>query len=205
MSYEAVIPFCVGPSDLNCTEEVGIIDEFGKKTAAQFDRYFPLKAQNQFVGDPLKKLPSGVAGSLFTLPAAAHDGGDTYYLSVQMNGEGFGNSIQMRDFSVRLSPVKLESARPCVGDGIGVACIDAGWHTLAANQEGNTTGKVVWNKGPGFLGSPDCLASSSLERLCAQRYAFPASFKYYVKVRTVQLPAGWLHGRISDPNISITT
>ena len=202
--YEAVIPFCVGQSDVNCTEEVGIIDETGKKTVAQFDRYFPLKAQNQFVGDPQNKLPSGVAGSLFNIPSAAHDGGISYYLSVQMNGGGsIANSIQMRDFSVRLSPVKLETARPCIGDGIGVVCKDAGWTELAANQEGNTTGKVAWQKGIGFLGSPDCIASSSRERLCAHRYAFPTGFKYYVKVRTVQLPAGWLHGRIADPDIQI--
>ena len=204
VQYEAVVPFCVGQGDVNCTEEIGIIDESGKKTPAQFDRYFPYKAQNEFVGDSRFKLPSGVAGSLFSLPAAPHDGGNSYYLSVKMIGstEGF-NSIRMKDFSVQLSPVKLESGRSCIGDAVGVACVDAGWTVLAANQEGNSYGKATWTKGGGFLGSPECLASSSREALCAKRYAFPAGFKYYVKVRTLQLPGGWMHGRIAEPDIQI--
>jgi hypothetical protein len=202
VQYQAVVPFCAGPIDVNCTEEVGVIDETGKKTSAQFDRYFPLKAHNQFSGDPLNKLPSGVAGSVFNLPAAAHDGGNAYYLSVQMNGDGSNlNSIQMREFSVQLSPIKLESVGfPCTGD----RCLDAGWGLLAPKQGGNSSDKEIWLKqGPGFSGSNYCVASSSREGLCAQRYAFPAGFKYYVKVRTLQLPAGWMHGRIADPDIQI--
>jgi hypothetical protein len=185
---------------VNCTEEVGVIDESGKKTAAQFDRYFPLKAQNQFAGEPLYKLPSGVAGSLFSLPAAAHDGGNTYYLSVQMNGNSRNfTSMQMTDFSVQLSPVKLESiGSPCTGD----RCRDSGWALLDANDVGNSTGKAAWvRQGPGFTGDTYCVAGSSREGLCAQRYAFPAGFKYYVKVRTLQMPFGWMHGRIADPDI----
>lgn len=202
VNYQAVIPFCVSSADVNCTEEVGIIDETGKKTAAKFSRYFPLKAQNQFEGDPASKLPSGVAGSVFNLPEAAHDGGDNYYLSVVMNGGGFdAKSIRMNSFSVQLSPVKLESVgTPCTGD----RCRDTGWALLDAKEGGNNTGRDAWvYQGPGFSGKNYCVASSSREGLCAQRYAFPAGFKYYVKVRAQQSPSGWMHGRISDPNISI--
>jgi hypothetical protein len=201
--YEAVVPFCAGPSDVNCTEEVGIVDESGKKTAAQFARYFPLRAQNQFAGDPLYKLPSGVAGSIFSLPAATHDGGDTYHLSVQMNGNGSNlNSIRLEDFSVQLSPVKLEDISSLCGTKS--VCLDAGWSKLSSNALGYIEGKETWlNQGPGLSGSNYCVASSATEKLCAQRYAFPAGFKYYVKVRTQQLPAGWLHGRISEPDIQI--
>ena len=201
-SYQAVIPLCVGPSDVNCTEEVGIIDESGKKTPAQFDRYFPLKAQNQFEGNPQFKLPSGVAGSLFSLPSAPHDGGNSYYLSVVMKGSASNlNSIQLADFSVQLSPVKLEAdSTPCTGDD----CRDTGWSKLGERAEGFNPDKEVWiNQGPGFTGSNYCVATSAREGLCAQRYAFPAGFKYYVKVRALQLPAGWLHGRIAEPDIQI--
>jgi hypothetical protein len=27
VQYQAVIPFCAGPADMNCTEDVGVIDE----------------------------------------------------------------------------------------------------------------------------------------------------------------------------------
>ncbi len=202
LKYQAVVPFCAGAEDVNCTEEVGIIDEFGKKTAAQFERYFPLKAQNQFEGNPQFKLPSGVAGSLLTLPAASHDGGNLYYLSVQMNGSSRNFSdLRMTDFSVQLSPVKLEdNGSRCTGDN----CRDSGWALLEANDAGNNTGKKTWvQQAPGFTGRTYCVAASAREGLCAQRYAFPAGFKYYVKVRALQMPTGWMHGRIAEPDIQI--
>ena len=197
--YQAIVPFCTGPADVNCTEDVGIVDEAGKKTSAVFTRYFPLKAQNQFEGDPALKLPSGVAGSIFSLPQAAHDGGDSYYLSVLMSGSGNDlNSINLSDFQVQLSPIKLEP----------VAFLnpnhDTGWGLLKSTDGGNNTGMDAWvNQGPGFSGNNFCIGSSTKEALCAQRYAFPAGFKFYVKVRSQQTPKGWMHGRISDPNIII--
>jgi hypothetical protein len=203
INYQAVIPFCTDASAVNCTEEVGIIDESGKKIQANFNRYFPLKAQNQFEGNPTAKLPSGVAGSIFSLPEATHDGGDKYYLSVVMNGNGSDlNSIKLFDFSVQLSPVKLESVgSPCTSE----KCRDTGWALLSASDGGNNTGKDAWvRQGPGFTGKNYCVASSDREALCAQRYAFPAGFKYFVKVRTLQSPSGWMHGRISDPDIKIS-
>ena len=199
ITYQAILPFCNTQIDVNCTEDVGVIDESGKKTSAVFTRYFPTRAQNQFDGDAQSKLPYGVAGSLFSIPSAPHDGGDTYYLSVKMNGGGTNlNSIRLSDFSVQLSPVKLEPVSFLDPNN------DTGWGLLKANQGGNPKGKDVWvSQGPGFSGNNYCVASSTKEGLCAQRYAFPAGFKYYVKVRAQQSPAGWMHGRISDPNISI--
>ena len=199
INYQAVVPFCTGPADVNCTEDVGVIDQAGKKTSAVFSRYFPTTAQNQFEGDSRYNLPNGVAGSIFTIPSAAHDGGDSYYLSVLMSGGAQNlNSIRMTDFSVQLSPVKLEPTT-----GLGDA--DTGWGPLKAGTGGNPTGRDVWvKKGPGFSGNTYCIASSFKEGLCAQRYAFPAGVKFYVKVRSKQSPSGWMHGRVSDPDIQIS-
>lgn len=198
IQFQAVLPFCKGPSDVNCTEDVGVVDESGKKTSAVFSRYFPTTAQNQFAGDSRYKLPSGVAGSIFSIPSATHDGGDSYYLSVLTKGFGQNrDSIQLSDFSVQLSPVKLEPA-----SGLGDS--DAGWWKIKAGQEGNPTGKEVWiNGGAGFTGNNYCIATAYQEGLCAQRYAFPSGIKFYVKVRMQQSPAGWMHGRVSDPDFQI--
>jgi hypothetical protein len=199
ISYKAVVPFCTGPLDVNCTEDVGVIDASGKKTSAVFNRYFPTTAQNQFEGDARYNLPNGVAGSIFSIPSASHDGGDSYYLSVLMSGGARNlNSLRMNDFSVQLSPIKLEPVS-ILGNS------DTGWGILRGGQGGNPTGKDVWvNKGPGFTGDTYCIASSYREGLCAQRYAFPAGIKFYVKVRAKQSPSGWMHGRVSNPDIQLT-
>jgi len=153
--YQAVVPFCMGPTDVNCTEDVGVVDETGKKTSAVFNRYFPTTAQNQFEGNASYKLPNGGAGSIFSIPSAAHDGGDSYYLSVLMSGGGQNlNSIRMADFSVQLSPIKLEPVS-ILGSS------DTGWGILRAGENGNLRDKDVWvNAGPGFTGDTYCIASS---------------------------------------------
>jgi hypothetical protein len=202
--YDAVIPFCKDASDVNCTADLGIIDADGKKTSAVFKRYFPSKAQNEFTGSPANKLPSGTAGSLFSIPQAPHDGGDLYYLSVEMRGGGSSlDRIKLHDFAVKLYPVSLEPL--AIAGCAGGRCQDTGWGILKAGTGGNPTGKDVWvYSGPGFSGTNFCVATSATESSCAQRYAFPAGIRFYVSVRSQQLPAGWLHGRLTSPDISIS-
>lgn len=201
VSYQAVVPFCKEASDVNCTADMGIVDSSGKKISATFNRYFPSKSLDQFVGSPENKLPSGGPGSIFSIPEAPHDGGDKYYLSVLMNGYGAaGKGMTLSDFSVRIYPVNLQAEVDMSNFG------EAGYWQIAAGQEGNPTGRPVWIRGgSGFSGGNFCVATSLAEKLCAQRYAFPSGFKFYVSVRTQNLPAGWLHGRLASPDINIST
>ena len=200
LGYKAVVPKCLTASDINCTEDFGIIDASGAKVSANFGRFFPAKALNEFKGDPSRHIPDGVAGSLYNLPQAPHDGGDTYYLSVILSGRvlGNGNSSQP-DLDVRITPVKLEQSNYYVrsGDSQG-----AGWTFIKDGY----TGQERWgHRDSGFDGSQYCVSSSAQEKLCAQKYAFPAATRFYVTVRASQLPVGWMHGRISSPDIQITS
>jgi hypothetical protein len=201
IEYQAVLPFCANDSAIYCTSDVGIIDASGKKTSAVFNKYFPAKAQNEYAGNSAKNLPAGVSGSLFNLPQAPHDGGDLYYLSTLMTGGSDGKQLNLQGFSVKLYPVKLENMNLCSPTN----CNDTGWGLVKAGDGGNPTGKDAWiRQGPGFSGQNFCVASSMKENLCAQRYAFPAGLRFYVTVKTRQLPGGWLHGRLVEPDIKIS-
>ena len=200
LRYKAVVPKCLTANDVNCTEDFGIIDSAGSKVSANFGRFFPLKAMNEFSGDPSHNIPDGVAGSLYNLPQATHDGGDKYYVSVILSGNvwGAGKSSQP-ELNVRITPVKLEQsnyyARSNDSEG-------AGW----ASSKDAYSGEVRWgHRDSGWLGDQYCVASSAQEKLCAQKYAFPAATRFYVTVRVSQLPVGWMHGRISSPDIEIMT
>jgi hypothetical protein len=202
VSFQAVIPHCKKSSDLNCVESLGVITSPGTKENATFTRYFPEKAQNQFEGDLLSKLPSGGPGAIFNLPIAKHAGGSDYYLSVVMNGwMNRSNELNLTDFSVQLAPIVLENvSHLCPPNN----CNDTGWGLVKAGDGGNPTGRDSWiRQGPGFSGKNFCVATSAKEGLCAQRYAFPSEVKFFVKVKTQLKPSGWLHGRISEPEINI--
>jgi hypothetical protein len=200
LGYKAVVPNCLTDTDVNCTEDFGIIDASGARVSANFGRFFPAKAMNEFIGDPSRHIPNGVAGSIYSLPQATHDGGNLYYLSVILSGNiwGSGKSSQP-ELNVRITPVKLEQSNYYVrsndSEGAGWALIKDGY-----------TGEVRWgHRDSGWEGDQYCVASSAQEKLCAQKYAFPVSTRFYVTVRASQLPVGWMHGRISSPDIQITS
>ena len=200
LNFSAVIPRCASDSDINCTVDVGIITNEGVKTSAFFGRYFPNKAQNQYEGDPARDLPSGVAGSIYSIPQAPHDGGDKYYVSVVVKG-GVSSSGQVWNSGIeaRITPIAIETSGYFSNSR---EQRDAGW-ALITDQN---TGLVRWGQqGSGYSGNQYCVANSWQENSCAQKYAFPAETRYYVTTRLGKVPGGWMHGRISSPDIVIST
>jgi hypothetical protein len=197
--FSAVLPKCQTDSELNCTTDFGVIDADGKKTSAEFSRYFPARAQNEFKGDVAKNLPDGIAGSIYSLPSAIHDGGDKYYLSVALTGNtDSSGKAQKPNLEVRATPVVLEQSGYSTRSGESV---DSGWARITDRN----TGVIRWGiQAAGFSGNQYCVANSAKENLCAQKYAFPADTRFYVTLRLTQLPVGWMHGRISSPEIKIT-
>jgi hypothetical protein len=200
MQYSAQLPVCVVSTDLNCIEEFGSVSPTGEKTKAVFNRNFPTRAQNAFVGDAKLKLPSGTTGALFNFPEGKHAGGDLYYLSVLSSGSAYRFGIASLDnFSIRITPVALQKD-PAIKSSDGSN--EAGWVENKTGSEGGRVGS--WRLvNFGLSGERFCVAGSAAENMCAERYAFPSGIKYYVKVRTQLAPSGWMHGRIYNPDISL--
>ncbi len=199
LNYSAVLPRCAGDGDFNCIVDFGVINEAGEKTSAVFGRYFPEKPQNEYVGDNSRNLPNGATGSIYSLSQAPHDGGDKYYVAAVVTGDvdSRGNASAY-GIDVRITPVELE-----VNGWLsrGSEGRDAGWAQITDQN----TGVVRWGmQAAGYSGTQFCVANSWKESLCAQKYAFPAEKKYYVTTRLSQVPGGWMHGRISSPDIEIT-
>ena len=197
--FQTQLPQCSNSTEFNCIEDFGLVDANGQKTSAKFARYFPAIAQNQFTGDPSKNIPNGSTASLYSLPEALHDGGDKYFVAATVKGQGsaISNTISLSSFSVRVYPVKLDPVtNPCIGK-----CYEAGYAVVWQNPDGSDR----WgHQGPGYSNGQFCIDQAVLEKLCAQRYAFPAEKTFFTSVRLKQQPTGWMHGRLTDPNISIS-
>lgn len=198
LSYSAVLPRCANDADIYCTVDFGTITESGVKTSGVFGRYFPDHSQNQYEGDTSQGLPNGTTGSIFSIPQAPHDGGDKYYLAAVLSGNvSATGEVRTSSIDLRITPVALEP------DGYlqqSTENRDSGW-ALITDQN---TGVVRWGRqAPGFGGNQYCVASSWREQMCAQKYAFPADVRYYVTLRLGSIPGGWMHGRISSPDIQI--
>jgi hypothetical protein len=200
LNFSAVLPRCSSAADINCTVDVGIISSDGVKTSALFGRYFPNHAQNEYEGNAARDLPSGVAGSIYSIPQAPHDGGDKYYVSVVVKGGvSAAGQVWSNGIDVRITPIALETSGYFSTSN---EQRDAGWAQITDQN----TGLVRWGQqGSGYSGDQYCVANSWQEKACAQKYAFPADTRYYVTTRLGKVPGGWMHGRISSPDILITT
>jgi len=208
-SFTAQVPVCQNATDQNCIESIGAIDEKSEDHVGVFQSYYPTKAQNQFVGNPAWKLPSGVSGSLFTIPGANGVTGNTYYVSVVLAGHGNKNqnpTTTLDGFTASITPVQIQDIKNYMDTNHGWckspsgAC-DDGWNLIDAGQNGNPN----WGISVGAEdGIHSCVAFSWVEKSCAQKEAFPSGFKFYIKARFTLPPTGWLHGRLDDPTITLT-
>jgi len=208
-SFLATIPTCLSPADINCLSEVGAIDTNGKKTVGSFSRYLPDKAQNEYVGNPSWNLPSGTGASLFTIPGVDNPAGNSYLVAVNMSGGGSRvagkESINLNDFSASIVPVQLIDTGDLfanTGCPLLPRICNPGVVKLTRPD-----GTVTWglSGGTGGAGKYSCAGISWGENICAQKQAFPANYRFYIKVRLSLMPTGWMHGRISEPIIDITT
>ena len=197
LAFSAILPVCKDAIDVNCLEEVGAIRPDGSKVVGKFDSYFPLKAENEFSGNSAFKLPSGTSGALFTIPGVTHKGGDSYFVSFNLAGSvDKGRKTSSLDtFETRITPVQLQkSSETTATCGIEIGCPNAGWAM-------NMTSKLWGAQASGFDGKHSCVATSAVDAMCAQRFSFPEETRFYLKARINLNPTGWLHGRISNPNL----
>jgi len=202
--WSALLPQCLTENDNNCISGFGAIKPDGNKVAGQFSNYFPLKAQNAYTGFDM--LPSGASGSIYTIPGVTHAGGDKFYVSVHMEGNsgnsgmtGSTPSPMLNSFSAQIVPVDLEKV-DVIGQSCGLQnCPNAGFAKIRAQD-----GSFFWGQQqPGWDGTHNCAATSTIDSMCAQKFGFPSALRFYLEVRTNIPPYGWLHGRLSDPVVKI--
>lgn len=193
--YNAVIPTCQNKEEAYCIEEFGVLPEANKEIPARYDRNFPTKGPQDFQAEPNLNLPGGTTGSLFDLPQAAHQGGSLYYLEVFTSGDVNASGSRLNRFSIRIFPVKLKPRF------FSYAAPEDGWVKAPDNtSDGHKPGS--WHQSLASI--HPYVATSIPEGMVLARYAFPAGIKFYVKVRMQLRPSGWMHGRLANPEISLT-
>jgi len=196
LGFNALLPVCGTISSVYCIEDFGVVSSSGESSTASFSRYFPNEGLNKFVGSEKLKLPFGATGSIFDLPSAPHEGGTLYYVSALTKGELRKESgAVLEALNIEIYPVKLEPGDNAIQD------VDPGMSMSKGLGDGTPAG--LWRFASfGFSGKSFCVAGSVKEKLCAQRYAFPAEKKFYIKLKLQSKPKGWLHGRIAKPDVS---
>jgi len=183
--FYAHLPVCDSAEKIDCIVSLSATSGSGSESSASFSRYFPDKAPTSFPGKPSVKFPTGRSPGTWSIPGAPHPGGTDYALSVRLDGgteNRAGATMQMV-----LTAVSLKTDADTSSNYEMPKWIQPGRQAGPASDRGRFR-CAYWGE------NGSCLLSRS----------FPAETRFTVKVRLAVEPSGWLHGRLSQPDITFS-
>lgn len=200
-SFRAVLGPCTTSRTVDCVESVSSTSSGASAVAGTFSRHFPAVGANDYVGSAAAGVPDGLPPGIWTLPGAPHAFGNEYLVSVQITGMmANGDALKpLRSFSASINPVSMYQS--ACDEKFNGQCMDGYFEETTSSGSVNVKyGGVAKDQDDGYR----CVGWGE-EKKCALRHGFPAGVKFSLKVRLRTVPTGWLHGRMQDPNASITT
>lgn len=186
--FTSIFTKCADTSDTDCIDSFSIKNEDGSTNVATFQRnWVPAPV---YKGDKTKYLPTGYGPNSWTL---TNNKGvvETYALSVGVNGfydlVRSPNKVSFESFIASIQPIREISGSGYEGPVANVTKrgdgFSPGWNTGFVEQ-----GCQIAEKG-----------------MCGYRLSFDLEKTVVLKVRLSQPVQGWLHGRMKDANIVMTT
>lgn len=198
ISAHAFLQPCSLEIPTNCIESFYATDSSGNRIDAINPILYPADALLDFKGDDAMNLPTGGAPTIWNIPGATHGGsGDTYIvqaftvsdLSKSVNMEVSNEKFKMSRMTVNVTPVTLINGR-----------------YVRQIAQDSTTSAPGTNMGVRHDSLDEWRYCAMVDNgTCAKRQSFPQGFTFGVKVRLQQKLSGWLHGRIYDPKVNIST
>ena len=198
ISAHAFLQPCSMLIPTNCIESFYAKDPSGNRLEAINPTQYPEAAPLDFKGDASLNLPTGGAPTLWEIPGATHGGsGNTYILQAftsstlnkSVNTKVVNEKFTMDRMTVNVSPVTLINGR----------------YVRQIAQDSTQTSP----------GTPSGVRHDSADEwrycamidngTCAKRQPFIEGFTFGVKIRLQQKLSGWLHGRIYNPTVNIST
>lgn len=181
----------------NCIESFYAIDGTGARIEARDATEYPAYAPLNFKGDDSINLPAGGSPTIWTIPNVTHGGsGDSYILQafsrsnlekapgVKVTNEKFW----MNSLTVNVVPITMINGRYV--------------RQIAQDSTQASPGTVAGVRHDSIDEWRYCAMIDN--GTCAKRQAFPAGYTFGVKVKLQKKLSGWLHGRIYNPNVSIS-
>ncbi len=197
--YRAVLPACVGDSDINCISEITAVSADGKSLKVNPISTFPEVRYQDFEGDLSLGVPRGSGAVLVSIPEAPHAGGDNYLMKLvvtsnrtQESGGIYGvPSVSATFMAVKVvegkffgSRTETNTASYLRAQGVSVSSFS----DLAAGESPDPRAEA-------------CVMSSTKQ--CALPYPLPQDISFGFSARFSFQLTGWMHGRMRDASIKL--
>jgi hypothetical protein len=180
----AVLPPC-GDVQENCIESVDIYKDGHEPTAAKY-----LKSVNgiSFSSTPGIGNPAGSTPSIWEAASVPNSAGSTkYVVTPGLNYEVRNGNFTITNFGLMVSPVVDVSNGDFTPAKIGYNTINGLVSTHV--EDGNKSGSMV------------CAATDV--GYCAKKVDYAEGTRVRVALRLSNKVTGWLHGRVSNPSITV--
>lgn len=225
LEFRAVVPMCASDTDIDCIASVTGESSATKTQIGKFDSLFPKRGVFDFAGNTAAGLPTGTGTSIMKFPAfpftdAAGVQHDTYAVTVSLTGTLRGGKVTGKtSMFASITPVTIrETNCDARWNGGGESdvpgayrggCMDGLREGVAVDQD-NGYRCILWDSvdgdGDGRIQTlPTNNVASADKSYCALKQSFPKNVRFTIDVRLRTEPAGWLHGRLADPEVTFTT
>jgi hypothetical protein len=185
LSINSIIPVCAAVVE-NCINKLQITKPDGTKVDAKFVRYFKGKT---FTGIPELGMPGGSRTSLWQAPGATNSGDtDLYLVNAKVIWHYANGSATVNSFSASVYAVKEKSDSRFKDSGINIGPAFNG--KFGSITE---TGEIIYDG--------TCVATEAGN--CAQRVEYAPGTRVKLEMTLSNKVTGWLHGRISNPDITV--
>ena len=186
---------CSTTNQIDCIESVSASLNGTVISGVQKD-IFPKNVQTSYMKDEKTNLPLASSGAIWNFPGVKHLGGEEFFIDAVLTGtkDAKESKFQNEGISVKISSIELRKTSKDDGSS----------YVLENSRPSDGT----------FLGAVGIyppyedekyLCVMSGDGLCAHRRALPENLSFTMVLRLSTSPSGWLHGRVGDGNISISS
>jgi len=206
-TYNSILKVCTNSSDTNCVDSVSSVDATGNSSQGKFVKYTVANHLNSYPADNKIGIPAGDVPGIWSIPSAPHSSGDQYAVIAGLDGnvDRSGRSTVTGGFiQLSLVPVVLKDF------GNGRSSQDGGWTTplpgifydYCTEFQQSPTNK---NVNCGHVNGNTCLLPTNDQGLCYAEEPFGNVQRFNLKLKLAKEPTGWMHGRMVDPSITVST
>lgn len=202
--YNSILKTCASQTEVDCVDSLAAQDATGNAIPATFSHYTVDNHPNSYPADPAIGLPAGGMPGVWSIPSLPHNGSTDYVViagvqgatsgPIPPNSKYFGETV-----AASIIPVKLYD----FGNLPNATNFGSSYTFDYCNQIQQTA--TVKNIGCGHVLGPGCLFPTNNSGKCYVQDSFPPDTKYSLKIRFSREPNGWLHGRMTDPDIQLSS
>ena len=183
-AFETILPRCSNDKEKNCIAGISAISAEGKMQNGIFVRNFPESSKTYVSASPERNFPAGQTPSLWKIPGVLNgSGADDYLVRFTIRGTIMSSADKLcpsctnfKGYSAIVTPVSV--------------------------KKGNYTSVTSWQD----TNQEETRYCAALENgACALNEAFPSGYRFKLDIRLGASPTGWIHGRLKDPKVQLTT